>query len=34
MLFDFAAQRWKDLAAFPHIGNPQWSQESMLLIMT
>jgi len=28
VLFDFATQRWKDLAAFPHIGNPQWSPDS------
>jgi Tol biopolymer transport system component len=28
VLFDFATQEWKDLAAFPHIGNPQWSLDS------
>ena len=28
VLFDFATQQWKDLAAFPHIGNPQWSPDS------
>jgi len=28
VLFDFATQRWKDLAAFPdNIGNPQWSPD-------
>jgi hypothetical protein len=28
VLFDFATQQWKDLAAFPRIGNPQWSPDS------
>lgn len=28
VLFDFAARRWKDFAAFPHIGSPQWSPDS------
>jgi DNA-binding winged helix-turn-helix (wHTH) protein/Tol biopolymer transport system component len=28
VLFDFAAQQWKDLAALPHIGSPQWSPDS------
>jgi Tol biopolymer transport system component len=28
VLFDFASQKWKDLAAFPNIGSPQWSQDS------
>ncbi len=25
-LFDFVTQEWKDFPEFPHIGNPQWSQ--------
>jgi Tol biopolymer transport system component len=28
MLFDFASQQWRDFATLPHIGNPQWSQDS------
>jgi Tol biopolymer transport system component len=28
VLFDFATLQWKDLAALPHIGSPQWSPDS------